>query len=513
MLSRVPLIQAVTAAYAVGASYAQSTSTFHWPNAQLSYVDQQLFEGNLHFFFLSGCTPRDDTTISAQWLRIAYHDMSTHNVDDGSGGLDASIQFELDRPQNVGEGMAQSLSDFSSAQTVAPMFGTADTIALGAVIAVQACGGPFIPFRAGRVDASEAGPPTVPQPQQDLATHTELFRQQGFNATEMIALVACGHTFGGVRQVDFPQIITDPEDTFVDFDTTPAFDNTIVSQYLQNTTENVLVVGPNITTRSDLRIFSSDGNETMQSLLNPDTFTQTCGDLIERMINTVPNGVNLTQAISEPFDYLVLNPSPNATLTLLWADRQGSFCPSTGCSVESSGAQQIGFNIVSAQFTAKRYNFNATINGATSISKFWFEINNNDGSDPITVDNGGDGFVIEQDSVFIDNSRSETVLLTASFQQFDRLVVAVRGDATSSTASITTFDPKSTDTAPPFFPVFTTVNLILDETNPPDNGFIFFTGNVTTTTNFLNISATSDGETYTQTNFDMGAVDFLPVDL
>lgn len=76
----------------------------------------------------------------------------------------------------------------------------ADIIALGAVFAVAGCGGPLIPFSAGRVDATRAGPPTVPEPQQDLASHQASFRRQGFNETEMIALVACGHTLGGVRQ-------------------------------------------------------------------------------------------------------------------------------------------------------------------------------------------------------------------------------------------------------------------------------------------------------------------------
>lgn len=29
----------------------------------------------------------------------AYHDMATHDVSDGSGGMDASIRLELDRPE------------------------------------------------------------------------------------------------------------------------------------------------------------------------------------------------------------------------------------------------------------------------------------------------------------------------------------------------------------------------------------------------------------------------------
>ncbi|KAG6804791.1 hypothetical protein H0H93_006705, partial [Arthromyces matolae] len=70
---------------------------------------------------------------------------------------------------------------------------------MGAVLGVASCGGPIIPYRAGRIDATQAGSATVPEPQQDLQTHIASFERQGFNQTEMIALVACGHTIGGVR--------------------------------------------------------------------------------------------------------------------------------------------------------------------------------------------------------------------------------------------------------------------------------------------------------------------------
>jgi catalase (peroxidase I) len=59
-----------------------------------------------------------------------------------------------------------------------------------------------VPYRAGRVDAT--GPITtqytVPQPQDSLASHTAAFARMNFSATEMIQLVACGHTLGGVQQ-------------------------------------------------------------------------------------------------------------------------------------------------------------------------------------------------------------------------------------------------------------------------------------------------------------------------
>lgn len=58
----------------------------------------------------------------------AFHDMSTHDITDGSGGLDGSMVYELDRPevshasilqeltnlyhQNFGSGFSHTVSDF-----------------------------------------------------------------------------------------------------------------------------------------------------------------------------------------------------------------------------------------------------------------------------------------------------------------------------------------------------------------------------------------------------------------
>ncbi|KAJ7793123.1 heme peroxidase [Mycena olivaceomarginata] len=178
-------------------------------------------------------------------IEQAYHDMATHDIDSGTGGVDASIAYELDRPQNIGVGMRGMLEDF----LVSPNehVGMADVLAMGAISAVIGCGGPAIPFRAGRIDATEAGPETVPEPQPDLASHIESFRR-GFSATEMISL-------GGVRKADFPLIVTEDEPTDVKtFASTVGFDNTVVKEYFDGSTQNVLVVGSNVTTRSDLRI-------------------------------------------------------------------------------------------------------------------------------------------------------------------------------------------------------------------------------------------------------------------
>ncbi|KAJ8091184.1 hypothetical protein PM082_004160 [Marasmius tenuissimus] len=78
----------------------------------VDHLDHLLYENAYLSTFLDfPCDKRENTTTAAQWLRLAYHDMSTHNVDDGTGGLDGSIAYELDRPQNVGQGMLESLDE------------------------------------------------------------------------------------------------------------------------------------------------------------------------------------------------------------------------------------------------------------------------------------------------------------------------------------------------------------------------------------------------------------------
>ena len=73
----------------------------------------------------------------------------------------------------------------------------ADIIAAGAAMAIGACGGPAVPLRGGRVDATTAGPSGICQPETDLDTTLASFSRAGFNQADTIALTACGHTMGG----------------------------------------------------------------------------------------------------------------------------------------------------------------------------------------------------------------------------------------------------------------------------------------------------------------------------
>lgn len=107
---------------------------------------------------------------------------------------------------------------------------------------------------------------------------------------------------GGVRSSDFPQLVppnpASTEPVIVDFDTTMAFDNDIVTEYLDGSTQNVLVVTSNKTMASDLRVFEADNNVTMKALADKTVYQSECQGILGRMLDTVQTGVTLTDEIT-----------------------------------------------------------------------------------------------------------------------------------------------------------------------------------------------------------------------
>ncbi len=78
------------------------------------------------------------------------------------------------------------------------------------------------------------------------------------------------------------------------------FDSRVVREYIDGTGNRggPLVTSFNETSRSDLRLYESDGNATMRALYaQGDGFLDTCVGLLGRVINTVPAHVELGDAI------------------------------------------------------------------------------------------------------------------------------------------------------------------------------------------------------------------------
>ncbi|KAK1219644.1 hypothetical protein PQX77_017634 [Marasmius sp. AFHP31] len=335
----------------------------------------------------------------------------------------------------------------------------------------------------------------------------------------MIGLVACGHAVGGVRRDDFPEIIKDENVDVQLFDGTTPFDHAVITGYLDGSTPNPLVVGPNSTTNSDLRIFSSDGNTTMQGLADPGTFNRTCGELLERMINTVPANVVLTDVV-KPMPFKItrnqLSPSANSNgtfrfdvqlrvigeenprrkVTLFWNDREGaSVCPTSGCSATPwAGVYNRALGLARERYSVPGfdfYSFDTSVDMKGSISKFWFEVDEGDGSAPRRDDLEK---TVPQDKVLYDPSRTERIVLQAPPAIWN-LVIAVRGDV-SSKVSVLTWEPgNGTHPVPPR----NRVDLAPDSRHAPTNGYTFFSANISEGFNFFDIDAEIGGEKIRQT--------------
>ncbi|KAJ6550225.1 heme peroxidase [Mycena capillaripes] len=443
-----------------------TVNAYIWPSPRLDELEGMRFEEALapfiepcdFFSFASGGhTGRSN---AADWIRTAYHDMATHNVVDGTGGMDGSIRFaeELARPEDAGDGFQNTLAVLAGQAN--RYVSVADVLALGAILAIENCGGAEIAFRGGRVDAAVPNAPGVPQPHEDLDSHIASFARQGFTQTEMISLVACGHTFGGVQHASFPDIVPELNDSdstlsVAHFDSTfVTFDNNIATEYISGTTENPLVVGFNDTTNSDKRIFGSDGNVTMRSFADsPELFASTCANLFARMLDTVPRGVQLTEVITplpvKPIitrfaldgDTLQLSGrvrfwnmtrDTSRAVRMLWDDHVGG---TNNITLTDGG----GFSNSGGRHIAEFYSFSAVpqiflaIDAATGITNMRFTVNDE------LEDQGGLGFSL-QDNVVISMSSCFNFGFNGSIAgQFD---VAVRNFLTPTRVYVAaeTFD-------------------------------------------------------------------------
>ncbi|KAI0095735.1 heme peroxidase [Hypoxylon sp. NC0597] len=443
-----------------------AATAYTWPDAQIDQLESILYQHNGYrqyglAFGVSPCnnmantleTGRDD---SAEWFRTAYHDMATADVGAGIGGIDASIGFETDRPENKGKAFNESVGFFTAFQSARSSM--ADVIALGALFSVGSCsnGEVIIPFRGGRRDALGPGPTGVPQPEEDLDTHTAAFARQGFNVTEMIGLVACGHTIGGVHGENFPEIVPVVDDmnnqaSRQDFDESfDNFDNSVAKQFVANTTQNPLAFGHNETTRSDFRIFNADGGDMIRRMADSQRFFwDTCTTLLERMLNTVPKDVQLTDIIQpiriKPNNlFITVNAngtetisgevrviedgttSSNREVLIHLKSRSGEAIPSSPIRAQTlDGMQVYAFYNNMPNFTF--YSFTTTVPTAIGVSSFDVQIK--DGDTDTTSTNGGQGFPI-QDALIVQQASTCTRLEFTNSKSNNTLeiTVAVRDD-------------------------------------------------------------------------------------
>jgi hypothetical protein len=415
---------------------------------------------------------------AAEWLRVGFHDMSTANTYFGIGGLDGSLQYELDDGENTGPGHRTTLEFM--APYVSPRSTLADLIALGVYTSVRSCGGPAVPIRVGRIDATQAGPVGVPQPQNSVYTFQQQFLRMGFNTEEMIQVTACGHTIGGIHNTEFPTLV--PAGTGLDgegsLDTSDAvFDNKVVTEYLSGTTQNPLVVGPSVKLgmNSDFKVFNADGNQTMEAMADADSFSSVCKTVLQKMIEVVPPGVTFSDVIV-PYNIKPVNlqlslinggttlrltgyirvkttglaQNSISSISITYKNRKGTTdCGLSSCVITATvqGVSQ-GFDD-----TFNFYPISANILATSGISSFTVTVNNADGTKDIH-DNNGKEYPIQDAIVF---QAPQSCVLGSSGAL--TAVAAVRNDRLSQGAQARIWYKTSQTNSPVPLLQNTTVNL------------------------------------------------------
>ncbi|KAI1754591.1 hypothetical protein F4782DRAFT_37229 [Xylaria castorea] len=388
---------------------------------------------------------------AAEWLRAAFHDMATTTIIGGprQGGLDGSLQYEIISSDNIGPAFNTTLKFMADYYT--SKSSVADLLAMGVYYAVRSCGGPVVPVAGGRIDAKEGGPIGVPLPQNSAFTFGQQFTRMGFDQTEMIQVVACGHSIGGVHETEFPQIVPlgstgngeAPMDSTVD-----VFDNKVVTEYISGNTTNPMVVGPSIqaTRNSDFKVFNSDGNGTISAMADPETFRSICATVLRKMIEVVPDDVVLTDPIQpyavKPVDMqLTLNPGASTlqlsgfirvrttefgddsaeSVILTYKNRSGGDnCGTLSCThtLNLLGATE-GFDDTFVWFP-----INVEIPATSGISSFTLTVNMASGTSQ-AYDNNGDSYRV-QDAILM--QKPQSCLLQGKLD----VVAAVRNDLNNS---------------------------------------------------------------------------------
>ncbi|KAK6066430.1 WSC domain-containing protein [Seiridium cupressi] len=404
---------------------------------------------------------------AAEWLRTGFHDMSTRNIFTGKGGLDGSLQYEVSRGENTGPGFKTTLTFMSNYYT--SRSSVADLIALGVYYSVRSCGGHPIPVRGGRIDATAAGDIGVPQPQNSLYSFQQRFLGMGFDNTEMVQMIACGHTLGGVHVTGFPDIApANSPDGEAGLDSTvAAFDNKVITEYLTNTTTNPLVVGQSTTNgrNSDARVFASDQNATVKAMADSTAFQSVCQTILQKMIDAVPPSVTLTDPIAPYFVKPVglhltletgatmmtlggsirvrtttLSTAPSS-VTIVYKDRNGgSNCRLSGCSytVTQQGTSS-GFDDTFAWY---QFGSGFGIPTSTGISSFTITLNFADGAKK-TFDNNGAAYPL-QDGILLQKPQSCLLQTTGALT----VTAAVRNDRNSLPVDLSVSQKSKSDSNP-----------------------------------------------------------------
>jgi len=144
----------------------------------------------------------DDGSWGPILVRLAWHASGTFDKSDGSGGCNgATMRFhpEQDDPENKGLEKAR-LKLEAIKKKYDDQITYADLWIFASYIAIEAMGGPYIRFAAGRSDEKKKSlcpaHGRLPDAEGDGKHIRAIFNRMGFNDREIVALIGGGHVLG-----------------------------------------------------------------------------------------------------------------------------------------------------------------------------------------------------------------------------------------------------------------------------------------------------------------------------
>ncbi|KAL8132809.1 hypothetical protein AgCh_008330 [Apium graveolens] len=141
-------------------------------------------------------------------VRLGWHDAGTYNKNieewPQRGGANGSLRFEIEQKHAANAGLVNAVKLLQPIKDKYPGVTYADLFQLASATAVEDAGGPKIPMKYGRVDAS--GPDQCPEegrlpdagPPSPAAHLRDVFYRMGLGDKEIVALSGA-HTLGRSR--------------------------------------------------------------------------------------------------------------------------------------------------------------------------------------------------------------------------------------------------------------------------------------------------------------------------
>ncbi|KAK7208187.1 mitochondrial putative cytochrome c peroxidase [Myxozyma melibiosi] len=135
----------------------------------------------------------DDGSTGPVLVRLAWHASGTYDKETGTGGSNgATMRYKIESSDSANNGLEYARKFLEPIKAKFPWISYSDLWTLGGVVAIEAMGGPKVPWKPGRVDDvdDQYVPPNgrLPDASQGADHIRSIFYRMGFNDQEIVAL-------------------------------------------------------------------------------------------------------------------------------------------------------------------------------------------------------------------------------------------------------------------------------------------------------------------------------------